>query len=70
MNNWISVKDKMPNEGEIVMTYGSGAANTQFCQAYYRANGFWQELDECGDFLDDSPTHWMPLPEPPRADNE
>lgn len=68
MNNWISVKDKLPKPCSEVMTWGSGTASNQFgcCQAYYSFKG-WQELDCCGDFFDFPPTHWMLLPEAPKG---
>jgi hypothetical protein len=65
---WISVKDKLPEKGEIVMTYGAGVADSEYCQAYFttaKGEPMWQELDCCGDVIHPGPTHWMKLPEPP-----
>jgi hypothetical protein len=62
---WISVDDRFPEENSIVMTYGTGCASSEYCQAYFN-NGKFQELDSCGDYFDYPPTHWMPLPNPPK----
>lgn len=55
---WISVEERLPKNGQWVLTYCGGYAN-------------WFELNKwCGDsWLKIMPvTHWLPLPEPPRED--
>lgn len=72
MSEWISVKDRMPNVGEYVLVadWYSGI-NYGMVKAYYNSLWFIDEdsLDVWGDSKVDlgfDPTHWMPLPEPPK----
>lgn len=65
MSNWIKISDRLPKDNTVVLTYGCGVADTEICQAFY-SKSKWQELDCCGDFFDYLPTHWMPLPLPPK----
>lgn len=62
---WKKVENELPPVDSIVITYGYGGANTEFCQARFDGKD-WQEMDSCGDYFDYPPTHWMPLPEPPK----
>lgn len=75
--NWISVKDRLPEDSGQVLAYGAG----EIFMAYFDADfhdGAWFKYflnDECQDpYLD--PYYgeircWMPLPEPPEVeDNE
>ncbi len=65
-HKWNKVEDKLPTHSKTVMTHGYTTANSDFCQAYFsfdeNNNPRWQELDECGDFFDHPPTHWLELP--------
>lgn len=71
MSEWISVKDRLPGKGnDVLMYFDTGNM----------AVGFWHDGDECFTFwsayadygwytdCDFEPTHWMPLPEPPKED--
>jgi len=63
LNNWISVKDRLPPKDTIVLFYRP----TIFTAVMY---GFWDNdrWYEAGDIvaiLPDEVTHWMPLPKPP-----
>ena len=62
-SNWISVKDRLPEEGENVLTYGA----RPFYDVFY-INRLINK--ESGEWLYDGVTHWMPLPEPPKDDAE
>lgn len=66
MNEWISVKDRLPcgaDESEWVLVYADGAIN---CMGYTN-RGFsdWTYAKAHNIAIDDI-THWMPLPEPPK----
>lgn len=64
MSEWISVKDKLPEEFEEVLTFGSGEYEVlsfldtkAIGKCWEDKGGWWRPFDEV--------THWMPLPEPP-----
>ena len=59
MNDWISVDDRSPEDGQIVLACYVGVYN-------YSVVVFWK--DSMRDHYGSQPaTHWMPLPEPPKA---
>ena len=72
MSKWISVKDRLPAND----TYVLGAFKSTVIGAKYHAvdckvsDGRWVMLgnDRVGDTYTDTPTHWMPLPEPPKSE--
>lgn len=79
---WISVKDRLPEDGRPVLLYLCGKevyTYTYQCAGFYvnrdniadvYARKGWYELCYNGDygdnFIADTVTHWMPLPKPPR----
>jgi NTP pyrophosphatase (non-canonical NTP hydrolase) len=73
---WISVEDRLPEAGTEVMTWVEHYNDIPI-QVYYSTTGKnWhgsRELEDCMNdgFVQDSrltsaPTHWMPLPSPPK----
>lgn len=57
---WISVKDRLPEEGETVLCYYESdliGVCTRLHKIWEDSYGYWES--------DDAITHWMPLPEPP-----
>ena len=58
---WISVKDRLPDEYIDVLTYG---ARPSYDVVYIN------RLIDKNEWLYDGVTHWMPLPEPPKEDEE
>ena len=64
VSEWISVKDRLPEEGENVLTYG---ARPSYDVVYVnrlidKKSGEWLY----GEYV----THWMPLPQPPTNEDE
>lgn len=60
---WISVKDKLPRDGEIVLCYTRwGFAVLQFDAEYH----FWIDSNDC--HSDSHILYWMKLPKAPKGD--
>lgn len=74
---WISVKDRIPEDGVWVLCVDTSkrmvVAKCERQTSYYSPHSFespgewisWDSWHCCGSEADD-PTHWMPLPEPPK----
>jgi len=71
--NWISVKDKLPSNGECIV-YDSELGVTGCCydNEYYegwdkpKSKKWVKEHGNCSDdWILENVTHWMPLPEKP-----
>lgn len=64
MPQWISVKDRLPEELIRVLTYGCDDFSFSFIK-----DGSWTWIDDEGHiFLERDITHWMPLPAPPKEE--
>jgi len=67
---WISVKDILPKNGQVFLTYCSSAERDwEVCVCKMidgkicdMGNDIWNE-----DYTFWDVTHWMPLPEPPKS---
>lgn len=58
---WISVKERLPEEGERVLFFCDDVDIGYFFKErgwHFLDGGDWFEINEV--------THWMPLPEPPK----
>lgn len=64
MSEWISVEDRLPDQGQPVIYWFSLLG--VFAGKFERLNGTNLFSGERG-FLGDEVTHWMPLPEPPEV---
>lgn len=77
MGNWVKCEDSLPELDDMVwlrfgddsMVIGERSSSTDgwmwsACYAPYFDNGKWEYVD--GEPLDEDPTHWMSLPEPPK----
>ena len=84
MSEWISVKDRLPNESGTYLVNIHGEDETDVCdfvtEAWYtplptplfNKEVGWTILNEFYKFttqLREQITHWMPLPEPPEEDD-
>jgi len=78
---WISVKDRLPEEGYNVLVYLNDGRNCGHSIAYWMENNWWGAMamneqnpririyynDGGESFLESCyVTHWMPLPEAPK----
>lgn len=65
---WISVKDRLPDEGQFVIMYF--ARQNGYNIGDYKLANTWQgkklKFVPFNSWWDDAVTHWMPLPEPPK----
>ena len=63
---WISVKDRLPPEGIVVLTYRPNSMDfrmeTDYIGLFENGDFTWANtLNSCKHLV----THWMPLPSPP-----
>lgn len=71
MSEWISVKDRLPEEICVLVVLKTGTVTVG---EYSEKSGDWLILDPfiigCIDPIKYyyRPTHWMPLPEPPKEE--
>lgn len=63
---WRRVEDELPEQGVRVLVFERGDGWTVLEVGQYL--GLYPENWQCGDCLPCTPTHWMPLPAPPGAD--
>ena len=62
---WIPVEERLPEDDEMYLVYTT--ENT--CAVYrYWGDGEWET--EWGEDASHDITHWMPLPEPPKEEEE
>lgn len=63
-DNWISVKDRLPEWGEIITSSKFGFVTALF---YDKIVGFW-DGETKDNYWNRCVTHWMPLPNPPKTE--
>lgn len=61
-SNWISVKDRLPETEDHVLCCTESKTGRQNVLVGYYMGGLWR----CG--MNSNVTHWMPLPEPPKEE--
>jgi hypothetical protein len=59
MNEWISVKDRLPENSGLVNIVKKGVVSAGFCEG-----GWWWDINGRSGEV----THWQPLPEPPKPE--
>lgn len=69
---WISVKDRLPEITEVVLTFWNCGKYSVMCytgnegKSWYNEKGKYENVyHNVGAGLFECITHWMPLPEPP-----
>lgn len=74
MNGWISVKDRLPEDSDIlvlVIVNGDPKNNIHLIGAYeiasYSKDDGWI-IEEYAEWENPDVTHWMPIPEPPEEE--
>jgi len=69
MSNWRTMKTA-PKDGTPILGYdGYNMTTVFYWHPYNRPGDGWWSLVEAGAYAEDSewtPTHWMPLPPPPK----
>ena len=59
---WISVYDRLPEEGKVVLAFGTRSSTTGMFQGTQKNRpGLWRWKGSIKHV-----SHWMPLPEPPK----
>ena len=68
MDKWISVEDRLPEDGDWVLTFNQEDYRMEVYGWFgdYYGIGFMNDLLTEGFKV----THWMTLPEPPEVNNE
>jgi len=67
---WIKCSERLPKKGESV-GYTFDGKNIRHDVGYPGFNGAWESENSAGWYVTEKNiTHWMPLPEPPRSENE
>lgn len=59
---WIPVTERLPEDRKMVLATVDGVVRIAFYGNY-----MWEEVETYSIFY---PTHWMPLPQPPKADKD
>ena len=64
---WISVKDRLPEDVETYLVYGRNGYGIVFSDYDYYGDGEWLTCDDLTNITRFA-THWMPLPMPPKEE--
>ena len=59
IDEWISVKERLPKKHETVLVCSRGKNNSVISIDCLCSSGKWYDQD-------DDVTHWMPIPQPPQ----
>ena len=66
-NGWISVKDRLPENGQLVLTLKTYLSEYGWTDPSYVIDSGWMKNDRRFDWDKGGKTiYWMPLPEPPK----
>jgi len=70
VQEWISVKDRLPDENGYYLCEVCFSSVSD-CKSYRRMILYWEDnvwIDMPNCFKTRKPTHWMPLPQPPKGE--
>ncbi len=62
-DRWVSVEGRLPQYERLVLTYSK---NKGCDTLYYEMGGKFTYIDDSGNTIVEHPTHWQPLPSPPK----
>jgi len=65
LDNWISVEDELPKDSGYLLVCENEFGTQSILYGYYDGKKF-QTVCGLGGFSDIRPTHWQPLPKPPK----
>lgn len=66
---WISVEERLPEEGKNVLCFENGKFYIAFFEKYEEGAWWdWVAYDRDDTWNEVCPSHWMPLPEPPKGE--
>ena len=68
MSEWISVKDRLPDEKNPVLMWSRRSRTVPTCAACQYELWDWHPEYSPHDYGLEMITHWMPLPEPPKEE--
>ena len=68
VNEWISVKDRLPEEGETVLVFGYWHEKFQPLMCYLSPHRKGEWFTTVAGQHVYTVTHWMPLPQPPKGE--
>ena len=66
IGGWISVKERLPEVGRVVLAFGTRSATTGMFQGVSKRNDLWWWKGHTIKHV----SHWMPLPESPKEADE
>ena len=58
---WVSVEDRLPEKGDLVITVSDHGDTSSLYSEYFEGTRFWSKAFN-------NITHWMPLPSPPTGE--
>lgn len=66
VGSWISVNERLPEVGRVVLAFGTRSATTGMFQGVNKRNDLWWWKGHTIKHV----SHWMPLPESPKEADE
>lgn len=70
MNEWISIEDRFPDKNGDYIIYTGNDSDPEVISLYYCGNNNWDDGTGIAKDSYYGISHWMPLPEPPKEEND